>query len=209
MAGRLPGGRVAIVESFRLRRRTPATLGAAGGGEIGHLGNLQLGGVEANGPPAPGWESELALAHAQLLERRATVREQGGEPCPAAEPPPPFDSDPAIGFYRRFAHRFSVVIFSHYEADLAAVVEAAVEAAKPAHTLHSLCWLDAGLVLGSNSYVGLGTSLAGASRWRPALLGQAPLGRDRTLSRAQPRQPGEVRLDSSRLSGNDCTPRAC
>ena len=205
----LTEGRVAVVESFRLRRSSPTTLGAIGGGEDSHLGSLQLGGAEADGPPAPGWETELLSAHVQLLQRRAQVREEGGEPCPPGELPDPLNSDPAISFYRQYAHRFSVVIFSSHEVDLAAVVEEAVEAWKPAHTLHSLCWLDAGLVVGSNSYVGLGTSLAGSSRWQPALLGTAPLGRDRTLSQARPGHPGEVQLDTSRLSNNECTPRAC
>ncbi|MCU7862740.1 MAG: hypothetical protein KZQ92_02045 [Candidatus Thiodiazotropha sp. (ex Lucinoma borealis)] len=148
-------------------------------------------------------------AHSRLLARRAAIREQGDTPCPPGELPPALNSDPAISFYRQYAHRFSVVIFSSYEGDLAAVVEEAVEAWKPAHTLHTLCWLDAGLVVGSNSYIGLGTSLAGSGRWQPALLGTAPLGRDRTLSQAWPVHPGEVRLETSRLSNNECTPRAC
>jgi phage tail-like protein len=205
----LTEGRVAVVESFRLRRTSPSTLGAIGGGEASHLGSLQLGGGEADGLPMPGWESQLLSAHSRLLQRRDEIREQGATPCPPGELPAPLNRDPTISFYRQYAHRFSLVIFSPYEADLAAVVEAAVEAWKPAHTLHTLCWLDAGLVVGSNSYVGLGTSLGGGSRWQPALLGSAPLGRDSTLSRARPTHPSELRLDSSRLSNNECTPRAC
>ncbi|PUB73449.1 MAG: hypothetical protein DBP03_12845 [gamma proteobacterium symbiont of Ctena orbiculata] len=205
----LTEGRVAVVESFRLRRTSPSTLGAIDGGEESHLGTLQLAGSEAGGLPVAGWESELLTAHSRLLQRRDEILEQGGTPCPPGELPAPLNRDPAISFYRHYAHRFSLVIFSPYEADLAAVVEEAVEAWKPAHTLHRICWLDAGLVVGSNSYVGLGTSLAGSDRWQPALLGSAPLGRDRTLSQARQAHPGEVRLDASRLSNNECTPRAC
>ncbi|MCU7930213.1 MAG: hypothetical protein KZQ90_05390 [Candidatus Thiodiazotropha sp. (ex Codakia rugifera)] len=205
----LTEGRVAVVESFRLRRTSPSTLGAVGDGEESHLGSLQLGGSEADGMSSAGWENDLLSAHSRLLARRAAFCEQGGTPCPPGELPPALNLDPTISFYRQYAHRFSVVIFSSYESDLAAVVEEAVEAWKPAHTLHTLCWLDAGLVVGSNSYVGLGTSLAGRDRWQPALLGAAPLGRDRTLSRSWPVHPGEVRLESSRLSNYACTPQAC
>lgn len=199
----LAQGRVKIVEGFRVRRRSAAYVGIAGG-SAGVLDGavigpgLQLGGHDGR----PGgdavweqWEVDLDTRHRALLERRA----EQASPCPPKDPPAPFDDDPVRSFYRRFAHRFSVLVFRCVDADLAAVLQAAIEGAKPAHTLHRLCWLDAGFRLGTNTYVGVGTRIAGIDRYHPAKLDQAPLGLDRTVGRPRPGELGGARLGFTAL----------
>lgn len=186
--------RVAVIEAFRVRRRSAAFLDASGGDgvdiERGVLGpGLQLGGTDGadDGIAAPeAWESALPQAHERLMDRRTAQRAAGAIPCPDEDPPDPLDPDPFVSFHRRYAHRFSVLLFRARDGDVEAVIEAAVESAKPAHTLHRLCWLDAGFRLGTNAYVGIGTRTTGVDRLQPALLGESPLGIDRTISFGPP-----------------------
>ena len=70
------------------------------------------------------------------------------------------------------------------DAALAAVLELAIEAHKPAHTLHRLCWLDAGYRVGSASLVGI-SHLGPVSRPTPAVLGSAVLSTFTTLHRGR------------------------
>lgn len=168
---------VQIVEAFRLRRPTAAFLGDAALGP-----GLELGGHEGgfNLADAEDWQRELAREHAALLLRR-----QGeATPCPAAEPPDPLADDALIAFYRRHAHRFTVIVPRACDAPLAAVLERAIECNKPAHTLHRLCWLDAGFRVGRASLVGL-SALGPVSRSQPAILGEALLSPLSTLHRGR------------------------
>lgn len=174
---------VQIVEGFRLRRPTAAFVGDALLGP-----GLELGGSEsllaAGSPDA--WEAELAAAHAALgLRRRLTDR-----PCPAREPDDPLPDDALIAFYRRHAHRFTVIVPRERDDRLAAMLEQALDAAKPAHTLHQLCWLDAGFRVGSASLVGI-SHLGPVDRARPAVLGGAVLSTFTTLHRGRFRDDGD------------------
>ncbi|MFZ4407103.1 MAG: phage tail protein [Paracraurococcus sp.] len=174
---------VQLIEGFRLRRENAPVIGTAEWGVLGP--GLQLGADE--GPeavPAEPWEVALESAQAALLLRRATTRAEGGTPCPEAEPPEPLDPDPVIAFHRRHAHRFTVVVPACRTADLAAVLDLAVETNKPAHTLHTLCWLDAGFRLGQGSLVGI-ARIGPRPEFAPAIL-DAPLGAGRILGRAVP-----------------------
>jgi phage tail-like protein len=174
---------VQVIEGFRLRRESTAVLGAADWGVLGP--GLQIGADEGpDAEPDEPWERALALKHAALLLHRAATRAEGGTPCPEAEPPDPLDPDPLIRFHRRHAHRFTVVVPAHRTAELEAVLELATETHKPAHTIHQLCWLDAGFRLGAGSLVGI-ARIGAREGFRPALLG-APLGTDRTIGRAAP-----------------------
>jgi phage tail-like protein len=202
----LAQSRVKIVEGFRMRRRTVAYVGDEGWG--GHaldsavIGpGLQLGGHDG----IPGadvawepWEAQLDAAHRALLTRRAAQE----APCPAQTPPPPFDDHPVRSFYRRFAHRFSVLVFRPGDDDLDAVLQAAIEGAKPAHTLHRLCWLDAGFRLGTNTYVGVGTRFAGIESYRPGTLGHGLLGGIDTIGWPRPGELRGARLGLTRPGQN-------
>lgn len=181
---------VQIVEGFRLRRESTAVLGAPDWGVLGP--GLQLG-DEEEGEPSEPWEEALARRHAALLLRRAATRAEGGTPCPDPEPPDPLAGDALIRFHRRFAHRFTVIVPATRTETLEAVLDLATETNKPAHTLHSFCWLDAGFRLGAGSLVGL-APLGCRPGFRPGLLGTAPLGVDRTIGRAAPE--GRMRLDT-------------
>jgi phage tail-like protein len=176
---------VQIIEAYRLRRESTAIIGTADWGILGP--GLQLGDNEGPGSaPSESWEQALEAQQLALLLRRAAQRAQGAAPCPAADPPPPLDPDPVIAFHRRFAHRFTVVVPACRTEDLAAVLDLAIETNKPAHTLHALCWLDAGFRLGEGSLVGI-APIGGRPEFAPAILdARAPLGADRTLGRAPP-----------------------
>lgn len=168
---------VQIVEGFRLRRPTAAFVGD------GLLGpGLELGGLEGGGLFAADedWARDLASAHAALMLRRALE----DAPCPAADPPDPPSDDPLLAFYRRHAHRFTVIVPRACTDTLAAVLEAAIEDNKPAHTVHRLCWLDAGYRVGSASLVGL-SYLGPRDRAAPAVLGEATLSGFTTVHRAR------------------------
>jgi phage tail-like protein len=168
---------VQIIEGFRLRRPTAAFLGSA---LIGPA--LELGGSEStlNAAGLEDWEQELAGAHAALMLRRATQ----DSPCPARDPDDPLPDDALLAFYRRHAHRFTVIVPRARCSTLAAVLELAIETSKPAHTLHRLCWLDAGFRVGSASLVGV-SHLGPVDKAEPAVLGSAVLSTFTTLHRGR------------------------
>jgi phage tail-like protein len=174
---------VIIVESFRQRRQAGAFIGASAS-VVGP--GLQLGDDEAGSAAED--PADVALERdytALLLRRAAAIRADGGEPCPADDPPYPLETDPYARFVRRFAHRFTVVLPCARTDTLEGVIQDAVEANKPAHTLHDLCWLDAGFRLGASSLVGL-SRLGETPCFEPGLLGAAVLGVSNTLGRYEP-----------------------
>lgn len=168
---------VQIVEGFRLRRPTAAYLGSALVGP-----GLEIGGAESTlaATNLDDWERALAGAHAALELRRAV----DPQPCPAADPEDPLPDDPLIAFYRRHAHRFTVIVPLPLDSVLADVLEQAIERHKPAHTLHRLCWLDAGFRVGSASLVGI-SAIGPKDCPRPAVLGSAVLSTFTTLHRGR------------------------
>ncbi len=184
----LTGRRIAVVEGFRLRRRSITVLGQAPLGSNPSTGSilgegLQLGGPEPvtqfiTYPVQEKWEQELVIAHQELKE------ELKNKDCPREEIPEPIPKDPALAFYRRFAHRFHVVIFGPKNDEIEAVIEESIEANKPAHTIHDVCWLEHGIRVGKNTYIGLGTVVADTNLPHPAILGFQQLGAH-TLSRKQ------------------------
>jgi phage tail-like protein len=163
----LAQARVQIVEGYRLRRPTAAFIDESavgpgleiGGGE-GALALLEL----------DPWEQALVASHGRLRIRRA----MDDSPCPAEDPPVPFDESPLMSFYRRHAHRFTVILPIPCDAELESVIELATEMNKPAHTIHRLCWIDTGYRIGSSSLVGI-SSLGEATGPTPAVLGEATL----------------------------------
>ncbi len=168
---------VQIVEGFRLRRPSAAFVGDGVlgpglelGGEAHPTGGASIGAASAD------WERALAGAHAALRLRRAL----DDAPCPAEAPADPLPDDALLAFYRRHAHRFTVIVARACTAPLAAVLEEAIENNKPAHTLHRLCWLDAGYRVGSASLVGI-SHLGARERASPAVLGRATLSAFSTL----------------------------
>jgi phage tail-like protein len=176
---------VDIVEGFRQRRRTVGFLGEGVGVETGAIlgQGYQLG--SGGDAPDEDWEQALQAAHEAQLELREAAP-AGTLFCPPEPPPAPLDADPVVSFVRRTAHRFTVVVFRGCDSALADVLETAVERHKPAHTLHQLCWLEAGFRLGVTTYVGFGTRLAGVEGFTPAVLGESPLGAPNLLSEASP-----------------------
>jgi phage tail-like protein len=180
----LAQGPANIVEGFRLRRTHAAYLGQESSAVIGPA--LQLGGDE--GEDSASLEPEdhrLSTLHLALQLRRQAERVAGRSPCPAEDPPAPIEADPYARFVRRFAHRFTVVLPVCRTDVLAGVISDAIEANKPAHTVHRLCWLDSGFRLGPSSLVGL-ARLGERGRFDPALLGEAVLGRADTIGRPSP-----------------------
>jgi phage tail-like protein len=174
---------VVIVEGFRLRRRTAALLGESSvlgpalelGGREGVLGLDPLA-IDPVAIGASGDEEErMALAHGALLATRASERSASRSPCPSTDPPSPLASDPLRRWFRQRAHRFTVLVPRCRTAALEVVLEQALQAHKPAHTLHQLCWIEAGYCLAQGVRVGL-HRLGSSSRASPPVLGQALLG---------------------------------
>lgn len=171
---------VTVVEDFRLRRQSSVFLN--NDAIIGP--GLQLGDAESMAVAEDPADVVLEADYAALMLRRELVRAQGGTPCPPADPPYPIEADPLARFVRRFAHRFTVVLPCRRTDTLEAVIQDAVEANKPAHTLHTLCWLDAGFQLG-RALVGL-SRLGETPCFEPSLLGTAVLGSNNTIGRYEP-----------------------
>lgn len=180
------GARVDLVEAFRQRPQAAAVLGAALDGTGAILGpGLTLGGdANALAGQAPAWEVELAAKHAALMAaRREAGDDFGAVLCPAEEPKNPLDPDPFLTLVRRFAHRFTVFVFRRADEELAAILETVIERNKPAHTLHEVCWLDAGFRVGVTTYVGFGTRVGGTETFTPAIVDESPAGTPTVLGR--------------------------
>lgn len=106
--------------------------------------------------------------------------ELGGElpPDPASD-----GADAVRAFHRRTAHRFAVVVYAPCTPELEAVLARAIELEKPAHTVHTLCWMDGGMRLGSRAVLGVSTLPGPAPEPPAATVGRDPLGAAR-VSRA-------------------------
>lgn len=88
----------------------------------------------------------------------------GGDEASTAE------EDPMTAFYRGYAHEFSVLVLAEQDDELAEILQTAIEAHKPAHTAHTLCWAGAGLRLGQNSLIGIGTVIGRSEQCPDPLL---------------------------------------
>lgn len=197
----LAGARVDIVEAFRQRPKDVAVIG----GPDAILGGTLSVGADPFASSAPDWEKELGDAHAKLVAARAEAKEKKQPLCPERDPPDPLDPDALITLCRRYAHRFTAVVFRTRDADLEDILQTALERNKPAHTLHQVCWQGAEYCLGVTSFVGFGAigrsasferaivgdslvstpsvvAAPGASRTLGTLIGAAPLGRATHLS---------------------------
>jgi hypothetical protein len=111
LLGILAEAPVQIVEGFRLRRPTAAFVGSA---LIGP--GLEIGGSEsplapATATPGPGTRPRT--------HRAAAAPRHRGQPCPARTPDDPLPEDALIAFYRRHAHRFTVIVPRACDATLA------------------------------------------------------------------------------------------
>lgn len=173
----LAEGPVQIVEGFQLR--TP-TMGSLADGELG--GELEIGGGEGLFDPeeAESWEKDLRDKDFELRQRRQKEVAEKQTPCPEADPAEPLSDNAVIAFYRRRAHRFTVMVPCTENASLKAVLERAIESNKPAHTLHQLHWVDKGYRIGCTSVVGI-HALGQIPRAAPAVLGAGVLGVEQTL----------------------------
>lgn len=163
------GAPARVVEHFRLRGRRAAVLDGSrrlGASVIGET--LHLGAPDPEGPGA--FESAIVAARPALEERRAA------RDCPPRLPPLPV-ATPAARWARTTAHHFTVVVFRGCEEGVRDLLDRAIEAAKPAHTIHHLCWADSGLRLDVNARVGLGTQLSANPRPPADLVGAAVLQR--------------------------------
>jgi phage tail-like protein len=197
----LTGSRSVVLEGFRLRGKVSMLLGSEADGtgtlpsvigSLYRLGMNESAGATSGEEP---YEKALRQAYQAMQLQREAIRKAGETPCPKADPEPYLDPDPRRAFYRRFAHRFTLVIFGEPENELRSIVEFAVERYKPAHTVHQICFARAGLRVGQSSYVGLGTQLGRGQAFLPARLGTDGLGR-RTLGYPDPPSPRGIRSTS-------------
>ncbi len=174
----LSGAPIRIVEGFRLRRRAMPILGARE--EKGSTSAVLGEGFELGGSEFPRREDGLP----------ARIARQSS------------DSDDVHDFFRRWAHRFTVVVLDSLEPERLTLLDDAVEAAKPAHTVHDFCTLDDGFRTGINTHVGLGTMLGPTETSDPAVLGDSPLGAESTLATKNSNQSLGTFVGGSHLDDN-------
>lgn len=159
-----------VVESWSLRRPTGAVLLDEGAGDGMVLGpGLQIGGSEGQWGDQDREPWEVAL-EAAWEARRDNRGGNDHDPCPPSLPDP-IQRDPMRAWYGRYAHRFSVLLFRENDAERFAIVDAAIEANKPAHTVHDLCFAGGGFRVGVNTLLGLGTVLGETTRLQPFHVG--------------------------------------
>jgi len=192
---------VQIVEGFRLR--SPG-MSAVGGDPLGAAMAIGAGEGIFDLENADAWERELRLSHAALLLDREQLAQQGEKTCPETDPPPPLSDNAVIAFYRRQAHRFTVLVPRTETAQLKAVLCQAIEFNKPAHTLHRLCWVNTGYRIGTTSLVGI-HSLGNTPRAAPTVVGDAVLGPLSSLNEASDaftaRKPAALSISSTITRG--------
>lgn len=154
----------------------------------------------------------IVVEQFRLRRRRGAVLGQGpGESGPAImglslelSPEAPSESlkTPMQEFFGRAAHRFQVLIGRPQDPTLQALVDRVIEMNKPAHTIHSICWLDRGIELDRNAFVGLvhvgmGREFEGARLGHFQLHSNAILGSARALRFGT--HPGRSKLGHSSL----------
>jgi phage tail-like protein len=171
----LTGSRVEVIEAFRLRQRTGSKLGETEEAALGRLGSVLGNGLQLGGGDSLDVE----------VEQTGSLSDQS-----------------LRAWYGATAHRFQVLIFGCSSPELVEIVEAAIEAAKPAHTLHELCWVTGGFRLGVSSWIGLGTLLSTTPDFRPAVLDQAVVGANLL---GTPRTRFGTRLGASRIGHRTLT----
>lgn len=176
------GVEAVIVEGFRLRRRDAPILGIGEGTMLGDV--LPLGGTP---PVADDVEPRLVAGWEAGRARREIRKRSTGQPCPEDLPPNPV-LEPGQAFYSAFAHRFMVVLIGDVCEERLAAVDDAIEAWKPAHTVHSLCVTAAGVRVGSTARPGYSAIAASREPFPPyAILGEdLPIGARYTLGPHEP-----------------------
>jgi phage tail-like protein len=165
----ISGTQVRIVEAFRARRRVMPVLG---------------GGPDTSTDPVLGGGFELGSTTRPGLEH-----DQADEP----------GVHPSIAFHRDHAHRFTVVLAGPHDRQMLPVLDDAIEAYKPAHTLHEICGVDDGFITGVNTFVGVGTRLGESDEPQPSVLGQTSLGTEFTLHESPPSEALGTFVGASRI----------
>ncbi|MGJ0506527.1 MAG: phage tail protein [Methylocystis sp.] len=81
------------------------------------------------------------------------------------------------------AHRFTVLVHGRLPADVEQAARRLLERHRPAHTLYTLCSVDAGLRVGAGGLVGISTLVGPSSGFMPAVLGSALVGKGTLVAR--------------------------
>jgi hypothetical protein len=152
----LGDGTVTLVEHFRAR--------GLGGAFVDGDGALESSSVLGAGLRVGG---ALALEHEVDIISGDTLAERGAEA------------------FRAHAHRFTVLISKSLDAEQRDVVEHILDEHRPAHTLYTMCSLDAGMRVGLGLHLELSSMVGAAAEWRTLQLDASLLGRNATLG--QPR----------------------
>jgi phage tail-like protein len=113
-------------------------------------------------------------------------------------PEPTAQREPGGDAFAAHAHRFSVVVRRHLDADQLATVEHLLDLHRPAHTLIDICTAEAGMRVGVGLHLEL-TSIVGRSGdFRQLQIGGTALGRDAVLGRPE----RGIKVAASRLGAD-------
>ena len=97
--------------------------------------------------------------------------------------------------FRRYAHRFSVIIPRLLDEDQLQCVADLLDRYRPAHTLYDLCTVGAGMRVGLGLHVELTSMIGPSAGWRQLEIGGGGLGTDAVIGRPhQGIRPGDTRL---------------
>jgi phage tail-like protein len=97
--------------------------------------------------------------------------------------------------FRRYAHRFSVIIPRLLDEDQLQCVADLLDRYRPAHTLYDLCTVGAGMRVGLGLHVELTSMIGPSAGWRQLEIGGGGLGTDAVIGRPhQGIRPGDSRL---------------
>lgn len=160
------GVQAVMIEGFRVRRRDAPVLGTGFSTTLGDA--LPLGGTapvadNVNPRVVAGWQAGMV--------RRDQRRREHGQPCPEDAPPNPA-LEPGEEFYSAYAHRFTVVLIGDVCDERLDATNDAIEAWKPAHTVHSLCVTEAGVRVGQTARPGYSAIAVESTGPTPGVLGE-------------------------------------
>jgi phage tail-like protein len=97
--------------------------------------------------------------------------------------------------FRRYAHRFSVIVPRLLDEDQLQCVADLLDRYRPAHTLYDLCTVGAGMRVGLGLHVELTSMIGPSAGWRQLEIGGGGLGTDAVIGRPhQGIRPGDSRL---------------
>lgn len=144
---------------------------------------FRMRGLGRAGAGGDGWDAPAILGYGLRVGGPAGAEAATGE------------ADAIEDSFRRWAHRFTVVLLSQPSDEQAAAVRHLLEMHRPVHTLVDVCTVGSGMRVGLGLQLEMTSIIGRGSGWQRLQLGAGLLGRDRVLGRpVNGVSPGTSRL---------------